>query len=291
VALSFLAKAAICVCPPVAMATAVATVPPIKRAVHRATAKPAIRPASAGRPTSAAALPADAPCIPVAPGAGLLPGPVAPLVTFADPGLLGLDTPGTGGGVGTPGGIGGGGGFPGIGVPPIGPGSGGPTPDNPVTPTPSPTPTPTPPQESPIPEPATWLLMIGGFALAGTAMRRRRTARAGFLSGGLRLGSFGSAALGIGEAAGGAAATLPAMSVATKAILCVCPPLALASAVAVVPPVRSAVHAATAPRIVPLSNYAVLPPCPEVTFGPAVAQASAAAGAAPAGPMRVALDG
>jgi hypothetical protein len=32
-----------------------------------------------------------------------------------------------------------------------------------------------------VPEPATWALMIGGFALVGTLARRRHTARAPFI--------------------------------------------------------------------------------------------------------------
>lgn len=38
----------------------------------------------------------------------------------------------------------------------------------------------TPAAASPSPEPASWALMIGGFGLVGAAMRRRRTAQAGF---------------------------------------------------------------------------------------------------------------
>lgn len=76
-----------------------------------------------------------------------------------------------------------------IGVPIFGGGGGGggsvtptPTETPPVTPTPNPTdgtpvpqPTPTTPDVVPgVPEPSTWLMLIGGFGIIGGAMRRRR---------------------------------------------------------------------------------------------------------------------
>lgn len=265
-ALSVLSKVALCVCPPVAMATAVATVPPVKRAVHHATAKPTRTAAAARAPARAA----EAPCIPGAPGYVPVPVPAVPLVTFAEPGPS--DLPGLPGGTPVPG-VGGGpitGGFPPIAVP-IGPLPGGTVPVQPGPPGATPTPTPPPNDTSPVPEPATWAMMIGGMALAGAALRRRRGARAVMRTGGVGLASLLPA--GAGAGAGEVAGTLAAPSIAaavTKAALCVCPPALLATAAVTVPPVRDAVHAATAPILTTAAFPPVvtLLPCPEVTFAP-----------------------
>lgn len=74
---------------------------------------------------------------------------------------------------------------PGFTPPPIVWGSGGgqPTPTPTPTPTPEPTPTPTPTPTIPlVPEPATWALAIGGFALVGATLRRRPRRTAGSAS-------------------------------------------------------------------------------------------------------------
>lgn len=62
------------------------------------------------------------------------------------------------------------------------PGGGGSISTGTPDPTPTPAPTPTPPQTpnppvGVVPEPATWAMMILGFAFIGGAMRRRRTGR------------------------------------------------------------------------------------------------------------------
>jgi len=272
-ALSVMSKVALCVCPPVALATTVAAVPPVKRAVHHATAKPsrtaAARPAQAGNRVT------DVPCVPVAPVGVPVPVAPTPLVTFADRGVTDLaDVPPIVPGAGTPTGFGGG--FPPIftpvGTPPVGnPPIGTPTPEPTPTPTPTPvpTPTPTPTPESPIPEPATWMLMIGGFAIAGVALRRRRMTvrgRAVAGTGGVGFGSFLSTGAGAGEAVGTLAAAPSLAATVSKVALCVCPPALMAGTVVAVPPVRSAVHAATAPII---NTAAAIPtvtllPCPVV---------------------------
>lgn len=113
-------------------------------------------------------------------GAPVLP----PLPVFAalPAGPLGAGFP-IGGGVG-PAGFG----APGIGAPiPWGGGGGGgsggtptptPTPTSTPTPTPTPTSTPTPPVSA-VPEPASWAMLLMGFATAGAILRRtgRETAR------------------------------------------------------------------------------------------------------------------
>jgi len=288
-ALSVLSKVALCVCPPVALATTVAAVPPVKRAVHHATAKPAPRPV-ARNAAAGPARAADVPCVPVAPGAAGVPVPVAPLVTFADPGLSDLgDLPGIPGGAG--GGVTPGATAP-VGFPPIAtPGlPGGFVPDAPGTPgNPTNPNTPAVPETGAVPEPATWALMISGFALVGTAVRRRRrsspggsvstrvrfASRIGGIGGTLASGSFGA-----GEAAGSFAA-MPTLSAAvTKAALCVCPPALLATAAVTVPPVRNAVHAATAPVLnaaSPIPGVTTLLPCPEVTFAPTTGRSAGSA--------------
>lgn len=68
-------------------------------------------------------------------------------------------------------------GDPGGPVPPL-PGGGGGGPPTPPEPTPTPTPT-SPPIVTPVPEPATWVMMIAGIGLIGMQLRRRRTAETG----------------------------------------------------------------------------------------------------------------
>lgn len=140
-----------------------------------------------------------------------------------------------------------------------------PTPDPTGTPGPQPTPvTPDPstPPVTPVPEPSMWLLMILGFGSLGVSLRRRR-ARA--LAGGsppplaayrtrrgpARLAGLtalwsGGSALEAGDVAAAAAIKSAASGAAGKLMLCVCPAALAVGTVAVVPPVRNAVHAATA---------------------------------------------
>lgn len=270
--LSVMSKVALCVCPPVALATTVAAVPPVKRAVHHATAKPRVARTAEARTVRAADRRTDVPCLPVAPVGIPLVTPPAPLVTFADPGITDLPSvppvvngPGVGPGP-----------IPGA-FPPIVPPIGGPIPTPTPTPEPTPTPTPTPTPEAPIPEPATWALMIGGFAMAGMAFRRRRlvASRVGVngrtvaRTGGLGMGSFFSSGVGAaGDAVGTVAAAPTLAATVGKVALCVCPPAMMVGAAVTVPPVRNAVHAATAPVI----NRAAFPPtvtlvpCPVVVI-------------------------
>lgn len=243
VALTTAAKAALCICPPALMAGTVATVPPVKRAVHHLTAPrqapKALRHAVAQRPAAPqAAARQQVDCDPAAGG----PVPAVPLVTYADPIP---DEPGgsSGGSVLSPAGVGPAVGGIAIGTP------GGATPSTPVVPI--------TPGAGAVPEPSLWLMMIAGVGSLGAALRRRRAIAAG--QSGRRAGRTGrtvtaggllwsgSAAVEAGDMAATVAVKTTMASVAGKAMMCVCPAAIVAGSVATVPPLRQAVHAATLP--------------------------------------------
>lgn len=232
------AKAVLCLCPPAVMAGTVATVPAVKRAVHHLTARhhaPIFaRPAVARgtlRPGADARERVDCDPTPVT-------VPAVPIVTYAAPipDEPGGTVPGGGGpssgAIGTlaGGGIGGG-----------------------VAPIASSTPAVTPIVTGAVPEPTTWLMLIGGVGAIGLVMRRRRGKSIGKRAViGTTLWSGGAVAEA-GEMAASAAvrstvaAKTTAAGVAGKALLCVCPAAVMAGSVMTVPPLRQAVHASTAP--------------------------------------------
>lgn len=237
--LSMTAKAMLCLCPPAMMAGTVATVPAVKRAVHHLTAR-RHTPASA-RPVAIHAMQPRVragnriECAPVAP----IALPAVPIVTYAAPIPDEPDGMATNGG-GTPGAIGVLAAAAAVGAPA------------------SSTPAAAPTDIGAVPEPATWLMMIGGFGALGLALRRRRVispdrrkiigAKATI---GAMLWSSGVAA-DAGEMAAAAtvkttmAAKTTATGIAGKALLCVCPAALVAGSVMTVPPFRQAVHASTA---------------------------------------------
>ncbi|MEH3159075.1 MAG: PEP-CTERM sorting domain-containing protein [Sphingomonas taxi] len=288
-ALSTAAKAALCICPPALMAGTVATVPPVKRAVHHVTAPrqapKALRHTVAKRPAEPQAVTRqEVACDPM--GGGTLPA--VPLVTYAtplpdEPGIGTTGTPGATSSISTPGfgptiggiAVGGGGG-----------GGGGITPVTPGTPG-TPTPTPSDPGAGAVPEPSVWLMMILGAGTLGGALRRRRRAASAEGPGGrtarrAAAGGLlwsGSAAVEAGDMAATVALKSTVASVAGKAMLCVCPAAIVAGSVMTVPPVRQAVYAATVPTTplaapppaaVPLANAQ---PCPEPMTVPVAATA------------------
>lgn len=240
--LSTAAKIAMCTCTAAMMAGAVVTVPTVKRAVHHATAhgvphpprKVAARGSGARRPE----------CPPPA----LAAFPAAPIVTFAAP----IPAEPGGGGGGATGAV-----TPAVAGIPVAAGLADTPTVNPATPAVPATPTAT------VPEPATWLLLITGIGGVGAALRRRRRA-GGAVTGGALLWASGAAD------AGGTAASLSAvgatgtstLAIAGKAMLCVCPAAAVVGGVMAVPPLRAAVHAATAP-VPPLAATATPIPCPD----------------------------
>jgi hypothetical protein len=283
--LSTAAKAMLCVCPPALLAGTVATVPSVKRAVHHATAHRTV-------PKTSRAVP-DRPAVAqkvsqqeCAPGFGGLP-PAAPLLTYAapipdEPSGGSAITP-QGGGFVPVAGIGIGGSTP---VVPGGPGAGGPgtgTPTTPTTPTTPVTPEPVP---GAVPEPSTWLMLIGGVGMLGAGLRRRRNAaakrraaRAG-RRGTMRKATLGGALLTSSAAveAGDMAATVMVKSAlasaAGKALLCVCPAAVVAGSVMTVPPLRQAVHAYTSPdgaMPAAIRQFAGIEPCIEPILPPATA--------------------
>ena len=251
-ALSTTAKAAaLCLCPPAVLAGTVATVPAAKRAVHHLTAPhyahAHARPIAAHKAAGAGARVARADCNPVAP-----PGMLAvPLITYAapipdEPGIAvpaGGGVPGSGGGevVGT------------IGAGPVAVAPAVVPPAPPVV-----TPAPTPVITGAVPEPATWLMIIGGVGAMGAVLRRRRTAAR------MRAGRIGAKAIaGAGWWSGGSiaeagdvaatvavkstvAAKSTAAGLAAKALMCVCPAAVATGGVMAVPQLRHAVHMSTA---------------------------------------------
>jgi len=240
---SLLTKAALCICPPTVVATTVASVPPVRRAVHHLT-QPA-------HPTRAAT-PAAPPCAPVTRRTLASPLPTTltpdevPVFTAITPGPDGFtpQAPIT---------------------PPTFPGGGGVVPNNPGG---SNTPA--------VPEPAAWVMMVLGFGLVGAGIRQRHRyvlrSRTAAFSGG---GSATTPMRGFGAILGGGVVSSAAMmsvgagpvqasaklaqlgakalnsSMLAKAALCVCPPVAMAVTTAALPPVRHAVYNATAPKPTP----------------------------------------
>jgi hypothetical protein len=247
---TLLAKATMCVCPPALVATAVATVPPVKRAVHHLTAPS--RPAAKAAPRRAVVKKATFAAIPCAPVADF---------DFID--SLPLETvPSTLESIGTP--------------PPLAP---LPPPIAPVPPT---IVIRRPPTDfGAVPEPATWVMLITGFGAVGVAMRvrrrrrvadpapatpasperalvvvpqrreRYRVSRSGRPIGWRRF--MGGAGLALLPGRGGAVASVASKTaqttLLTKAALCVCPAVVLATTAATVPPIRNAIHQVTAPAV------------------------------------------
>lgn len=281
-AMTLAAKAALCVCPTVLMGTAAVSIPKARKAIHKATAsrgKPVKSNANARRAKAPQTAALDLPCQPAF--AGLAP----PLVNV---GLPIVDTSGLSNGEGfsSSGGgqfFGGGGGGGGVGGGLFvaggggggGSGGSGSLPDGGVTP---PGDNPMPPVASAVAEPGTWMLMVGGFAVAGGALRlrRRRTllasahpasissrsvrwhTKSGAVVAAVAPESFGMAAVS------GNAATL------AKVAMCVCPPVFLFGTVATVPAARQAVHAVTGPAIKSADLYANYTPAPLVPCLPVV---------------------
>lgn len=266
------AKAALCVCPTVVMGTAAVSLPKARQAVHKATASRGkavkAQPQRQNRAKSSQSAALDLPCPPAFAGFAL---------PIAGGGLPIVDTSGVSVGPG-PSGFGGGGGLPGGGISgPVflsggtggggGGGSGAQPGDGTAVVTP---PDSVPPIVSAVPEPMTWIMMVGGFAIAGSALRwqRRRSAAARWtpkyrLSQRTKHGVLAIAV--IPEAMGTMAMAGNGVTLA-KLALCVCPPAMIMGAVATVPVARQAVHAATAPAIKianPYLNYrpAPLAPC------------------------------
>jgi hypothetical protein len=160
---ALLSKIAMCICPPAIVATSVATIPPIKRAVHRATATSPVPAARKAHPRRAMTTARD--CAPGLAVAALTPQG-APLQRLSDamqtvgnapifdaPGFTAQHTPGYQ--------------MPAAGVAwATAPGL-APLGALPVEEVPS----------SPLPEASTWAMTIGGFAAVGIALRRRPTAK------------------------------------------------------------------------------------------------------------------
>lgn len=267
---ALLSKVALCVCPPAIVATTVATVPPVRQAVHRAT-RPhyPVRHRPQPRPAVARQVAATVPCGPTA--------PAVPLLTFADLGPDDLSAIPDTSDAGTGSALGGG-----LGLVPTAPAAiGG------ITPI------------SPIPEPSTWLMLIAGLGIVGTGIRRSRRRydmvrdRIGLLlvparkkrGAGLALvasaavGSAGTIWSGLSPVrAGGKVSAIGSKAIGsaalTKIAMCVCPPVAMVAGTMAVPPVRQAVHAATAPlppaTALPFAAAADVPCLPTEAVAPAI---------------------
>ena len=297
---ALMSKVAWCVCPTALVATSVATVPKLRQAVHHATAKPSMRHAQA-QPTrkSARLAAAQIPCPPALLAAL---GPLNP--NLAMPGdviggggqpasigefSLARSFPGGGGVIGV-GGFGGGGGGGGSGATDgssggssggvTGTSSGGGSSGGTVV------------VNNAVPEPASWFMMVGGFAVAGGALRMARRRRAGVTGAyrvlpamGLAFGSWiplrAKTAMGSVVATSetaGVVATSAKMGVLAKAALCVCPPALIAGTIATVPPVRKAVYNATAPAPKTgnaIGTFPAAPPCDPSVLAKPVIEASA----------------
>lgn len=278
---ALLTKAVLCACPPALAVGAVATVPPVRKAVHHITSskKPVKR--MRARPQRQRVAPVAArPClplpvfaafeIPLALPAEVLPvSPLSQLISASSSG--GMRGPGSA--VGTPiflPGVPGGGGV--IGGTPTPPPDGGEA----ITPTPG---TDVAPPIPAVPEPATWAMMLIGFGLVGVLLRRRasplpvgegcvRTAFPLRISKRLRL----TAAAGEGgvlmadSGSTFALVTTPVSSTAVaKALFCICPVALMTVAATTVPGVRDAVHRVTAAPSPSTSSAApIVMPCDPV---------------------------
>lgn len=178
---ALLSKIAMCVCPPVVVATTAVSVPPVKRAVHRLTAPRGIPAVASVRPRRTFTAAYD--CTPTAvPITNLAPnsyGNVAPsdvtgtrqTLTDASPAPIGPVSSLSGtpafDAAGFPGGpsiI-----SPGVVIPVAVVNTPGETPPTTVV---------TPPGSSALPEPSTWAMTIGGFGAVGWALRRKPAAPA-----------------------------------------------------------------------------------------------------------------
>lgn len=289
--MSLAAKAALCVCPTVVMGTAAVSVPKARQAIHKATAKAGkaakAQPRRQNRAKSSQTASLDLPCPPAFAGLAL---------PIAGGGLPIVDTSGLNFGPG-PSGFGGGGGFPGGNL--IGPvflggggggsgggggGSGAVPDDGTAVVTPPET---VPPVASIVPEPMTWIMMVGGFAIAGSALRwRRRQAAAARWTPKYRISKQtkrGAIAIAVVPDAMGTIAVAGHSTTMAKLALCVCPPAMIMGAVATVPVARQAVHAATAPAVKIANPYLNYRPAPLAPCLPVVQTAQASA--APAAPI------
>jgi hypothetical protein len=218
-------KAAWCICPTALVAAAVTTVPPIRHAVHHATRPAAHSTVARAKPQKS--LQHAAVSVPCLPSFGPLPAVFAP------------DVP----------------------IDPVVPAAGrffAALPVDAMAPS--------------VPEPNTWLLMVGGFAIVGGLARkqsrpdrgtRRKRKGFGLLSGlPMRARAATVAGVAVPEATGVTASAKSALI--AKLALCVCPPVLVAGAVATVPPMRHAIHNATASRTAADLPQAAMPaaiPC------------------------------
>lgn len=278
---ALLTKAVLCACPPALAVGAIATVPPVRKAVHHITSskKPVTR--TRARPQRQRVAPVAArPCLPAPvfaafeiplalPADVLAVSPLSQLISASSS----EGTRGPGSAVGTPvflPGVSGVGGV--IGGTPTPPPGGGEA----ITPTPG---TDVVPPIPAVPEPATWAMMLIGFGLVGGLLRRRaaplplgegrvRTAFPLRISKRLRL----TAAAGEGgvlmadSGSTFALVTTPVGSTAVaKALFCICPVALMTVAATTVPGVRDAVHRGTAaPSSSSFSAPQTIVPCDPV---------------------------
>lgn len=155
---ALLSKIAMCVCPPVVVATSAVTVPPVKRAVHRLTAPHR----AVARPVAHRAFSAAYDCTPAAvPITNLAPLGNAVVAPAETPVANAVIVPAQSGPVAA--------------AQPISyPIAGAVTPIFPISITNTPINTGT----SSLPEASTWAMTIGGFGAIGWAMRRKRAGQA-----------------------------------------------------------------------------------------------------------------
>ena len=285
------AKAALCICPTVVMGTAAISLPKARQAVHKATASrgKAVKsqPQRQNRAKSSQTAALDLPCPPAFAGLALpIAGAGLPIVDTSGlsvgPGPAGFGGGGfPGGGVSGPVFVSGGGGGSGSGG--TGGGSGATPGDGTTIITP---PDRTAPIASAVPEPMTWIMMVGGFAIAGSTLRwQRRRSSAARRTPKYRLSQrtkHGVLAVAVIPEAMGTMAMAGNGVTLAKLALCVCPPAMILGAVATVPAARQAVHAVTAPAIKIANPYLNYKPAPLAPCLPVVQTAqSPAAAAAP----------